>query len=129
MAPKLNAREAPGVGSCALLLSRLKQVLVEETAALAAGGNVVLSAFVERKHQLLRDLLSAQRNFTSDSVRGVLAPAIAEVKLCLAENQRQLGLHIDAVRQVSAIIVDAMRQAESDGTYDRPAWRRNCGEC
>ena len=129
MAPKLSAREATAVGSCSLLLSRVKQVLVEETAALAAGRTATLSAFIARKHQLLRDLLSAQRNSTSDSMRAALAPGIAEVRLCLAQNQRQLNLHIDAVRQVSAIIVDAMRQAESDGTYDRPAWPRNYGEC
>jgi hypothetical protein len=39
----------------------------------------------------------------------------------LRRNQRLLKVHIDAVREVSSIIVDSIRQAESDGTYSRHA--------
>jgi hypothetical protein len=28
-------------------------------------------------------------------------------------------MHLDAVREVSAVMADAMRDAESDGTYSR----------
>jgi hypothetical protein len=28
-------------------------------------------------------------------------------------------MHLDAVREISAIVTDAIREAESDGTYSR----------
>ena len=116
----MSEREIIAIANCELLLDRLKLVVLEETDALNAGGGSFHGQFTGRKNQLLRDLLIAQRA-CGGSQAAALAPKTRSLQKLLARNQRLLKAHIDAVREVSAIIVDAIRQAESDGTYSRPS--------
>jgi hypothetical protein len=39
------------------------------------------------------------------------------LRISLEVNQRIVKMHLDAVREVSAIVADAIKEAESDGTY------------
>ena len=117
----MSEREIIAIANCELLLDRLKLVVLEETDTLTAGGGSFHGQFTERKNQLLRDLLIAQRACGGSRAAAALAPKTRTLQKLLARNQRLLKAHIDAVREVSAIIVDAIRQAESDGTYSRPS--------
>ncbi len=46
-----------------------------------------------------------------------LAARVGSLKVKLAVNQAALKVHLEAVREISTSLSDAIRQAESDGTY------------
>ena len=46
-----------------------------------------------------------------------LVTRLARLRTKLEINSAALKMHLDAVREVSAVMADAMREAESDGTY------------
>lgn len=115
----LNEREAGAVATARLVMGRLRQVLEEECAVLQTRSAQPLEALTARKNQLLRDLIVAQRGCASPAALDVLAPDTRSLKPVLVRNQHLLKTHIDAVKEISAIIVDAIRQSESDGTYSR----------
>jgi flagellar biosynthesis/type III secretory pathway chaperone len=115
----LSERERGAVATCRLILERLRQVLDEESAVLASRSLAAHGPFTERKNQLLRDLLVAQRNCASAQTLAALQPQTSALQQVLKRNQQLLRVHIDAVKEVSAIIVDSIRQADSDGTYSR----------
>ena len=115
----LSDREAASVGNCGFLLDRLKTVIEDESAALSRRGVSYHGQFTERKNQLLRDILVAQRSCNSPRIRQALAPRAQELQQLFKRNQRLLKAHMDAVKEISSIIVDSIRQADSDGTYSR----------
>lgn len=115
----LSEREAASVTNCAFLLDRLKAVIEEECEALSGRDAAYHGQFTERKNQLLRDILVAQRGYSSPRVAEALAPRSRDLQQLIKRNQRLLKAHMDAVKEISSIIVDSIRQAESDGTYSR----------
>jgi hypothetical protein len=116
---KLTDRESASMFNCRFLLDRLKAVIEDECSALMQSGATYHGQFTERKNQLLRDLIVAQRSCNSPSVLNALEPQSRELQALLKRNQSLLKAHIDAVKEVSSIIVDSIRQGESDGTYSR----------
>jgi hypothetical protein len=48
-----------------------------------------------------------------------LSARLAGLRARLETNRTMLKMHLDAVREISAIVTDAIREAESDGTYSR----------
>lgn len=119
MSAALNAREAGAVATAQVVLERLGQVLEEESAMLASRALKAHETFTERKNQLLRALLVAQRSCLSKAALEALAPQTRALRPLLSRNRQLLKVHIEAVKEVSAIIVDAIRAGESDGTYSR----------
>ena len=119
--PMLNEREVGAIAVCRVVLDRLCKLLEEESTALARRTVERHGPFTERKNQLLRELMVAQKNCTSPAAIVALKPQANAVREALKRNQQLLTFHIEAVREVSAIIVDSIRQAESDGTYSRYA--------
>jgi len=115
----LPQADQASVSSCVALLTRLKQTIMQETAGLSAGD--AQAGLAEAKTHLLRDLLALERNPPSPEARKTLAPLLGEIRDALVRNQSVLKAHMDAVASVSAIIVDSIRKAESDGTYSRKA--------
>ena len=115
----MTEAEAGAAAACAAILDRLNAVVREETDVLGAREAGFHGQFAERKNQLLRELLIAQRACTSQAARQALAERTKSLQALLTRNRGLLKLHMDAVREVSAIIVDAIRQSESDGTYSR----------
>ena len=105
-------------------LDRLEAVLGEETRALMAGVSVDVGQFTRQKNQLLLELTCARRSCDDRELHAALSPRAASLKTLMAANEKALAVHLAAARQVSAIIVDALREAESDGTYAPPWLRR-----
>lgn len=99
------------------LIQRLEEVVEQETAALRAGGSVDLKAFNDRKSQALLELTRWMRNMSNVGANPDLAGRIAGLKEKLAVNQSVLNLHLEAVREISTSMSDAIQQSESDGTY------------
>ncbi len=98
-------------------IQRLEEVVEQETAALRSGQQVDLKGFNDRKNQALLELTRWMRNISGVGANPELAARIAGLKEKLAVNQAVLSLHLEAVREISTSMSDAIQQSESDGTY------------
>lgn len=98
-------------------IERLEEVVDEETAALRSRTAVDLKDFNNRKSQGLLELNRALRGLDA-AARDAAAPArLARLRAKLEVNRRVLEVHLAAVREVATVLSDAIRDAESDGTY------------
>ena len=111
--------ERAAIAGCNLVLTRLAQAVREENDHLSGRQSGDHRQFTERKTQLLRELMLAQRSCRGSLAAQVLKEPLQQIKQLLDRNQKLLSVHIKAVKDVSSIIVDALRRAESDGTYTR----------
>lgn len=107
----------PAVQGLINIIGTLETVVEEETAALAARTQVDLEGFSNRKSQGLMELNRASRNLEAMANHQVVAARLAGLRDKLAINQMALKLHLDAVREISSIVANAIRESESDGTY------------
>jgi hypothetical protein len=113
---------APGTRSgamamIAVTIQRLEEIVDQETMALRAGKTVNLKEFNDRKSQALLELTRASRQMQGGGADPALAGLVGSLKVKLAVNQAALKMHLEAVREISTSLSDAIRQAESDGTY------------
>jgi flagellar biosynthesis/type III secretory pathway chaperone len=99
------------------ILARLNSVIAEETAALNQRQIGELQAFTVKKNQLLFELTRALKSQSFDELDHGSASQLKELRWRLEANQKLLGTHLDAAREVSQTIIEAIRQADSDGTY------------
>jgi hypothetical protein len=96
---------------------RLEQVIDQETAALQTRGGVDLKDFNDRKSLGLLELTRAMRHIEGTAPDQALQSRLTRLRNKLEINRAALKMHLDAVREISTILSDAMRNAESDGTY------------
>jgi hypothetical protein len=59
------------------------------------------------------------RRLKSDDVNEDLELRLQVFRGKLAVNLRKIRLHLDAVKEITAMLSDAIQNAESDGTYTR----------
>lgn len=111
------------VTAVAPALVKLIEAVDEENAALRDQKIFTHAGFTDRKNQALRELMAAQRKEISAAAGSALAPLLRRLSHELQENSRLLKLHIAAVGEISDIIVNGLRDAESDGTYCRSGAR------
>lgn len=104
-------------------LSKLIEVIEEENTVLRRHGVERHAGFTDRKNQALRELMAAQKSFSSSAVQEACGPLLRRLQGGLQENGRLLKLNIAAVGEVSDIIIGSLRDAESDGTYSRSRCR------
>jgi hypothetical protein len=100
-------------------IQRLEEAVEQETAALHSRAGADLKEFNDRKSQGLLELTRAMRHIEGAAPEAGLVTSLARLRTKLDVNSAALKLHLDAVREVSAVMADAMRSAESDGTYSR----------
>jgi hypothetical protein len=120
--PLLQARganELPGaLGQLEIIIDRLAEIIDEETAQLHRHAAVDLRDFNDRKSQGLLELTRAMRQLDSGAASDIgLRDRLSGLRAKLESNQRALKLHLEAVREISTIVSDAIRDADSDGTY------------
>jgi len=114
----------PGVVTAALLnaIDRLEEALQTESALLRSGkGSVSLDEFNYRKSHGLLELTRAARNIDPATIDETVKRRLAGLRRELETNRLLLKTHLDATREISGILADAMRQADSDGTYSAPS--------
>jgi hypothetical protein len=110
-------------GAIDIVIQRLEEVVDQETAALKSRRPVDLKDFNDRKSHALLDLTRALRQMQGGNRdQPQLAKRLANLRAKLEVNQRVLQMHLEAVREVSTTLADAIREADSDGTYT-PAMR------
>lgn len=95
----------------------LEAVVEEETQALQSRQAVDLDVFSNRKSQGLMELNRSMKHIDPPRHQSQLGPRLESLRSKLAANQAALKLHLDAVREISGIIANAIREQDSDGTY------------
>jgi hypothetical protein len=100
-------------------IERLEEAVEQETAALQARAGADLREFNDRKSQGLLELTRAMRHIEGTVPEPALMQRLAGLRTKLEVNSATLKMHLEAVREVSTVMADAMREAESDGTYSR----------
>lgn len=100
-------------------ITRLIEVVEEENKVLELRQVVSHAGYTDRKNHALRELLAAQRRELSSEIREALRPVLQRLSGALQANARLLKHHIAAVGEVSDIIVNSLKDADSDGTYSR----------
>lgn len=98
-------------------IQRLEETVDQETNALKQREPIDLKAFNDRKSQALLELTRWLRNIPNIDANPEIVARIGVLKEKLAANQAVLELHLEAVREISTSMADAIRQSESDGTY------------
>lgn len=107
-----------GTQSNALIaIERLKATIDEETSKLEARAVVDFDTFSQRKNRGLLELTRAIRVASDVQDDPRVAPQLTHLRASLIRNQAALQIHLDAVREVSAIIAKSIQDVESDGTY------------
>lgn len=107
----------PGVAAA---LRKLLDIVETENTLLQRHEVISHANFTDKKNQALRELLAAQRS-PADADRTSLAPLAERLAHALKTNSRLLKIHIEALGEVSDVIIGSIREAESDGTYGRRA--------
>jgi hypothetical protein len=101
------------------VIRRIEGYLDEETIALDSTPSFDLKASNDRKSQGLVDLNQAMRRLKSADVNEELEKRLQAFRGKLAINLRKIRLHLDAVKEITAMLSDAIQSADSDGTYTR----------
>lgn len=108
-------------------IERLEETLEQETAGLRSRAPIDLKDLNNRKTHGLLELTRVMRHLDRGSLTPPVATRLSALRNSIEINQRVVKMHLEAVREVSAIVADAIRDAESDGTYSvsigRPALR------
>lgn len=101
------------------IVQRLEAYIEEETTALAATSNFDFKTSNDRKSQGLVDLNQAMRRLTKADVDKPLQQRLAEFRAKLTINLETIKMHLNAVKEISGVLSQAIQSAESDGTYTR----------
>jgi hypothetical protein len=105
-------------------LDRLDDLIDQENAALAGQTRQDFADLNRRKSQSLLELTRLGRALPLGASPAV-GDRIAKLRDKLAENQRALGLHLSAVREIADLLVGTLSAAQSDGTYGAVHPRRD----
>ncbi len=100
-------------------LYRLGKTLDEENAALTAFDSRNLAEFSRIKTQTLLELQRSASAMNGEPSAPGLSQILETLRQKLELNRWLLLLHLEAAREVTAVITSAIRDAESDGTYAR----------
>ncbi|HMH97586.1 MAG TPA: flagellar biosynthesis protein FlgN [Bradyrhizobium sp.] len=104
-------------------IRRLEDVVGEETIALETRAKVDFDDFSARKSQSMLEFVRLMRARIHLGGEPQITEEIQRLREKLERNRAILEMHYAAVRDVASIIVKAIREAESDGTYSaRATW-------
>lgn len=98
-------------------IKRLVEVVDQETTALRERRPIDLTSFNNRKSQGFLELDKALRLLGGADPGEPMKNALRALRQKLETNRQVLNTHLEAVREVAAIIAEAIRSVESDGTY------------
>ncbi len=100
-------------------IRRLENVVEEETVALETGTKIDFDDFSARKSRSMLEFVRLMRAQIYLGGEAQVREEVQRLRQKLERNRKILEMHYDAVREVATIIVRAIREAESDGTYAR----------
>lgn len=107
----------------ATTIARLEHVVAAESARLALGDLSGLAEAHDAKSHALLALTQAMRTQPAIFETPDVARRMRALRAGLTRNADLLSFHIDAVGEVAAILAEAIRAHEADGTYGPRAAR------
>ncbi|MGI4764068.1 MAG: hypothetical protein ACRYGP_03215 [Janthinobacterium lividum] len=113
----------PSVSAFLAVVDRVEAVLDAETQALTRQIPSDMTEFGNRKRQGLLEMSRALRAAVAEGPRADIRDRLTRFAAKLERNRTVLGAQLLAVREISDIIAQTLREAESDGTYSAPALR------
>jgi flagellar biosynthesis/type III secretory pathway chaperone len=114
-----DARQAGMAQTILNNVHRLKQVLDEENRLLEGSKSADHQPFIDKKNQILRELLALQSMNISLSEMPEIKNALQEVRPLVDKNHSLLLAHTAALSDITGLLTAAAAQDESDGTYSR----------
>jgi len=112
-----EAEKSEEVRGLLAAIRRLEDIVEEETAALATGKKIDFDDFSARKSRSMLEFVRLMRARMHLGAEIEVTEEIQRLREKLERNRSLLEMHYDAVREVASIIVKAIKDAESDGTY------------
>src|SRR5437762_12834993 len=103
------------------VIRRLDGLVEEETLALETRKKIDFDDFSMRKSRSMLEFVRLMRAQVDLSGEAQVAAEIQRLRQKLDRNRAVLEMHFEAAREVAAIIVKAIRVAESDGSYNANA--------
>lgn len=100
-------------------IQRLEEIVDQETAALRVHAVIDLKDFNDRKNHALLELTRALRHLSGGKDSQALSLRLTRLRTKLEINRGVLRMHLEAVREISTTLADAIRDADSDGTYSQ----------
>jgi hypothetical protein len=98
-------------------IERLTATIDEETDRLESRAQVDFDSFSQRKNRGLLELTRVMRQAQGVEFDPRVVAHLTRLRASLVRNQAALQMHLDAVREVAAIIAKSIQEVESDGTY------------
>lgn len=98
-------------------VERLEEIVDAETVALAEHRVMDLAVYTRKKSQLLLEVTRLTRMMNLPSADAQLHDRLQSLRSSLDLNRNTLDLHLRAANQLTEVISEAVRAAESDGTY------------
>ena len=105
------------VRSLLAAIRRLDSVVEEETVALETRKKIDFDDFSRRKSRSMLEFVRLMRSQMDLGGEAQVKQEIQNLRQKLERNRAVLEMHFEAAREVAAIIVRAIRETESDGTY------------
>jgi hypothetical protein len=118
---EVNGARSDEVHGLLTAIRRLENVVEEETVALETGKKIDFDDFSARKSRSMLEFVRLMRARIYLGGEAEVTEEVQRLRQKLERNRKILEMHYDAVREVATIIVRAIREAESDGTYARIA--------
>jgi hypothetical protein len=117
----LVLRDAPpsiaGLSNLREIIARLITVLHEENRVLDHERSQSLEPMIQKKGQLLLELMRAQKHMNPALVRSEIRTDILRLRHEMSVNKQKLAIHFAATKDITDSLLDVLRQNESDGTY------------
>jgi hypothetical protein len=112
------AETAPQLpGNLGFLISRIEEAVDEETAAIRTDINFDIKASNVRKSRFLYELTRALKNTGDPAPPIEHRSALERLRDKLAINESAIRAHLNAVNEIATLMQNAIRHAETDGTY------------
>jgi flagellar biosynthesis/type III secretory pathway chaperone len=106
-----------GLSQLREIVARLIVVLDEENQVLESNKDISLEPMIQKKGQLLLELMRAQKHMRPDMVRTEIRTDILRLRHAMSVNKQKLAIHFAATKDITDSLLDVLRQNESDGTY------------
>jgi hypothetical protein len=116
-----NGERSDEIHGLLAAIRRLENVVEEETVALETGKKIDFDDFSGRKSRSMLEFVRLMRARIYLGSEAEVTGEVQRLREKLERNRKILEMHYAAVREVATIIVRAIREAESDGTYARTA--------
>lgn len=113
----IDAARSDEVRGLLAAIRRLESIVEEETIALTTRKKIDFDDFSARKSRSMLEFVRLMRARMHLGGEAVITEEIQRLREKLERNRSVLEMHYEAVREVASIIVKAIKDAESDGTY------------